>query len=100
MAVLEARDSEGQVIYGADMEQLARRTRNAGTEYTSWSVFDVQHGAARTEPEKTYLGYMIDRQFTSLEEIEAQAAGDQAAEAEGTGEGQQEDSAGELEAGA
>jgi hypothetical protein len=72
MAVLEARDSEGQVIYGASMGELAERTRNAGTEYTSWSVFEVTHTAAGTEPHKTYLGYVIDRQFVSLDEIEAE----------------------------
>ncbi len=76
MAVLEARDSEGQVIYGASMDQLAEQTRNAGTEYTSWSVFDVAHTAAGTEPEKTYLRYMIDRQFVSLAEIDAEQQAD------------------------
>jgi hypothetical protein len=72
MAVLEARDSEGQVIYGASVAELAERTRGAGTEYTSWSVFEVEHAAAGTEPHKTYLGYVIDRQFVSLDEIEAE----------------------------
>ncbi len=77
MAVLEARDNEGQVIYGASMDQLGERTRNAGTEYTSWSVFEVAHTAAGTEPQKTYLGYMIDRQFVSLDEIDAERHADE-----------------------
>ena len=76
MTVLEARDSEGQVIYGASMDELAERTRNAGTEYTSWTVYDVAHTAAGTEPEKTYLGYMIDRQFISLDKIDAERDAD------------------------
>jgi len=76
MAVLEARDSEGQIIYGADVAELAERTRNAGNEYTSWSVYEVEHTAAGTEPQKTYLGYMIDRQFVSLDEVATEAERD------------------------
>lgn len=54
------------------MDELAERTRNAGDQYTSWTVYEVAPTAAGTEPEKTYVGYMIDRQFVSLDEIDAE----------------------------
>ncbi len=69
MAVPEARDSDGQVILGRDVADLAQRTAHAGTEYTAWSVYDVAHTAAGTEPQKTYVGYMIAGAFKSLDEI-------------------------------